>query len=467
MPALLTRLTARSWFWFGIAFLLFGVHVFTSRFHIQVYDANGYRELAYKLYNGGDFALLRFDSALRGYLYPLLYVPIVALANAQSIVSEEALIKLVGALVAGAIFGWLPALLWQRVTGTKLPPLRRGAFIVVGFLLWRDYFNYMLTDFPAVAGLVGALCLLLPRPTLAKSVLAGLLVAAVINMRPVYLVALPSVLAVGSWLAYHDSTRRWHIAVSRFLGAYALGFMLLSAPQWYINWENFGINRPLVIGIDYTDPAMVATGDLYLQKITDGFTVQKYETGIAVDYSNAQVQYLDLSGTALLALDFNRKMDSYGEYLQFVLRHPLDMLGLNARHLFNGLDVLYPTPYLYRVYTTTGLLAGMNYTLLFVAIIICMLRLNQLTVTHILLISALLIPALISVPLPVECRYVLSLHLLLVAIACFGWPATWTWRRLAPYRLPLVLTYLLFLTLCFTLSGATQALLREGPKLLN
>ncbi|MBT9394266.1 hypothetical protein KLP40_13930 [Hymenobacter sp. NST-14] len=466
MPPVFTRLASRSWFWFGVAFLLFGIHVFTSRFHTQVYDANGYWQLAQDLYQQNNFSLLNFRSGLRGCLFPLLYVPVVALDQA-GIFFAETLIKLLGVLLAAGLTAGLVPALWQRVSGQRVGAGRRALFIGVVFLLWRDYFNYTLTDFPALAGLGGALYLLHGRPTAGRLLLAGALAAFVVNIRPIYLVALPFLVLLGSVAVSRATTQPWHKTTGRFLLAFTAGFLLTSGPQWLINYRNFGVNRPLVIGIDFQDPGMVEAGDLYLLQMNAGFSMQKYETGIAADYPIPQVRYQDPAGTQLLQQNFNHKIDSYGEYLQVVAQHPADMVALNGRHLFNGLDVLYPTPYLYRVYTNTAVLAWINYTLLFLAGTVLLVRGQRLSRLALLTALPLLIPAFTAIPLPMECRYMLPLHWLLLAGACFGWPAAWTWRGLAGRRLALGLTYGAFVTACFVLSAHTQALLAEAPKLIT
>jgi hypothetical protein len=464
MISFVTRLTARRWFWFIFTTLLFGVHIFTSRFHEQSYDALGYWDLTKQLYNDGNFSLLKFNSSLRGYLLPLLYVPVLALSKSQTVITDVTLIKALGALLAGLLFGIQLPKLWHKSTGVPIGPLRRLLLIVAAFVLWRDYFNYTLTDFPAVAGLAGALCLLLPHPTIGRSLLVGALLAGVINIRPVYLVVLPIVMILGIWLSIRTDSYR---AIGRFLLPFLVGFGLMCVPQWIINTRLFNIPRPLVIGIDHNDPAMVASGDLYLLKITDGFFVQKYETSIAADHPHPQVFYRDPAGAALLAKDSNGKIDSYSEYVSFILAHPLDMLAMNLRHFFNGLDVLYPTPYLFRVYTSTAVLTWINYTLLFAASVLIVKRVQYLRPIQIVLLSIFLLPALITIPMPMECRYVLPMHLLLIAVACFGWPATWSWQHLEGRRFPLLLTYVLFISVCYMLSASTQMQLDTGAKLLS
>lgn len=467
MLSFVTRLTAQRWFWFSFATLLFGVHIFTSRFHEQVYDAQGYWGLAKTMYNEGHFSLLKFDSALRGYLLPLLYVPVLALSNWQTAVTDETLIKLLGTLLAGLLFGVQVPKLWQKATGTSISPLRRLLFITAAFLLWRDYFNYTLTDFPAVAGLVGALCLLLPRPTAGRTLLAGILIGGITNIRPIYLASTPLVALLIGVLAVQLARPDRYAQAVKLLAVYLAGFALVCIPQWHINQRNFASNRLLPIGINLEDPAMVKSGDLYLQQMNGGFFIQKYETSIAADYPIPQARYHDAAGARLLDLAPNRQIASYGDYFRLFIAHPLDIIALNLRHVFNGLDVLYPTPYLFRVYTSTSGVAFFNYTVLFAAAATVVLRVRRVRVLQWAIVLPILAPAGLMVPLPMECRYLMPAHLVLFAVACFGWPATWTWQRLKDWRLPFILAYVFFLGVCFMLSADTQVQLEEGLKLLS
>lgn len=466
ITTLSSRFASRPWFWFSFNLLLFGIHILTSGIKEQVYDAQGYWSLTQVLYDGGNFSLLNFDSALRGYLLPLAYVPAYWLVETSSFFSAPVLIKVMGALLAGLLFGFLFPRLWQAIT--RVAPSAGGQllFSLAAFMLWRNYFNYSLSDFPALAALLSALLLLLPRPTLRKVLLAGALVAAATNIRPIYLAAVPLVALLVGWLAARPAAGRWP-NVGKALLLYLTGFALLTAPQWLINRENFGSNWPLVIGIDMQDAAMLESGDLYLQQINMGLSTQKYETGIARDFPIPQISYHDPIGALILRENYNQKIDSYREYIELVLSRPFDLVALNARHLFNGLDVLYPTPYITRVYTNTARLALLNYTLLFAASVVLLRNISRVTPSQWLCVLPVIAPAILMIPLPVECRYLMPVHLLLLAIACFGWPAEWSWRSLAGRRLPALLAYLIFVSGCFVLSANTQAQLNISPKLLT
>lgn len=453
-------------FWFWLTTVLFGIHLFTSGIHQQVYDANGYWDLTYKLYNNGDFSLYNFDSALRGYLFPLLHVPMVVLAQLVPWLSADVLIKLLGAGMAGGLAGvWLPRL-WALLSQQPVAPLRRLLLIGFIFVLWRDYFNYSLTDFPVLVMEVGVLLLVLRRITPARMFVVGLLSAALINVRPVYQVVIPVLALLILWLST-DGLRTWSWRTLGVLaGVFVLGFAVVTLPQWLINRENFSSSRLLVIGIDFNDQEMAAKGDLYLQKLGEGLKLQKYETNIGTDHTTPVVGYVELTGAALLATDFNHSIDSYADYIKLIVEHPLDMATLWFRHLFNGLDVQYSTPYIRYVYSNSVRLAWLNYTVIFAALAVAFRHLGRLRVLHWLLLVVLLAPVVFSIPLGMECRYVLPLHLVLATVACYGWPAAWSWQGLKGHRLSVALAYLGFLLICFSLSGYTQMLIYQNPKLL-
>ena len=87
-----------------------------------------------------------------------------------------------------------------------------------------------------------------------------------------------------------------------------------------------------------------------------------------------------------------------------------------------------------------------------------------------LVLAGLLLPCLAVLPLSMEVRFLLPLHLLLLALGAFGpWP---TWAFASKRRLAVVgLAYGLFLLGCFALSARItraveprfQAYLRPGP----
>jgi hypothetical protein len=443
--------------------LLFGLYLLRSGYHEFAHDSAMYWALSGRYFRAGHFALLDYNDALRGYLLPLLLAGLRRLAQ-LSPVSGGSQVKLLGAALAALSFGWLGPALWRagRPTAPAVPAASRLLFGLLGFALWRDYFNFPLTDFLAPALLGGGVLLVLrPRRSWLGLLLAGAAWAAMVNMRPVYLAALPLLLLLTAAQLRLTSTN-WATAAK--LGVLALGAALVLLPQALINQRYFGRATPLVLAQDKD----WGIHDLYLQKLSLGVTEQKLESSIAPDYPAFLLRFRDEQGAALLRAEGITEFGSRLHYLSVMAHHPLAFAGLLSRHLFNGLDVQYPTPYLRQVYVRTWPLAALNYTLLFVALLKLALRGQpRLTWRRGLLLAAWLAPALATLPMSMECRFLLPLHLLLLAEAVFGPAPRPGWRALPGRQVAVVLlAYALFLLGCFSWSAATQRTLELGPRYL-
>ncbi|TGE26495.1 hypothetical protein [Hymenobacter metallicola] len=452
-----------KWLWFLLTFILFTVHLQTSRFEDQYYDAEFYWLLAksFDVDGGGQFSIYNFDTALRGYLYPLLNYPATVLVR-ESLEGESAgVIKFLGALWAGALFGVVCPALWEKVTGRPVTALRRLLFIVVCFVLWRDYFNFTLTDFPSTLVLFTALLLLYQSTSLPTIFAVGALVAAAVYMRPLYLLSVPFVLALlvqQLWVQHRQATSPGLVkaAVSRIL-VFAAAFLLVGAPQYLINTNSYNSNSYLVLAEGAGDVYSGKKQSLYLFLLKEGVSRQRYESNVGPTYPKPQVSFFDPEGKAMLAEEGRDNFDTYGEYFAFVGRHPVGMLKVYVRHFFNGLDLLYSGPYIYNIFGSTLLNRLVVYTVLFVALLVIVRRIRAVQPRHWLLLAAILITCLASVPLIIECRFLIPLHLLLYAVAFFGWPTEWTWRRVKLPQLLLVgLGFGLFMWLCFTVSATAQ-----------
>ncbi|SMB93528.1 hypothetical protein SAMN00120144_2653 [Hymenobacter roseosalivarius DSM 11622] len=463
-----------NWVWFGVVFLLFLIHLLTSRYHDLYYDSSGYWFLANTFDQKGAsrFSFYNFNSALRGYLLPLLHYPAAVIVREffPDAVSEAA--KSMGALWAGSVFGVVGPVVWEKVSGKAISNLRRLLFAGVGFVLWRDYFNFPLSDFPSVLALLLALLVAYRSQNYQSALATGAFVAAAVYIRPLSLLVVPFVaglLLLGP--SGQDSTAgikiSWLKQAVR-LGLFSLAFLLVGIPQYVINSNNYQSPDLLILGLGDGDFRINEVDNVYLFKINEGLDKQRYETNIGTDYPIPQAIYLDAAGRALLERNGNPVFDSYYKYLVFVVSHPADMAALYTRHFFNGLDVLYPGPYVSKIYGSTLPLSLVNYTVLFAALLVILLRVRQLQASHWLLVGALFITCLASMPLMIETRYFLPLNLLLYAVACFGWPTEWQWRMVPrKHVVSVALAYCFFLAICLTLSGNTQASLSLKPKTLQ
>ncbi|GGF27968.1 hypothetical protein [Hymenobacter cavernae] len=446
-----------SGWWFGSTFGLFYLYLHycasgTTEFQ---YDAQAYWNQAYQLSEGH-----LLGERVHGSSLALLYYPAVLMVRHAGLTDTE-VVQLMGAAMAALLFGVVAPALWQTVVvGSSLSGYRRGIFVGLGFLFWRDYFRFPLSDFPGLLALLGAL-LTASRshrrlPGLGWVLTSGVLLALAVNLRPIYLLAVPAVVGVVLWHRTAVVSRR---ALVISLLVLFSGFSVASLPQLLLNIDRFHSYSPLVDG-----------GGLLLWQLNKGLVIQKYETNVGTGYPVAQVIFRDVAGQALLSHDSLLVIPSRRAYLLFAMRHPVDMIALYARHLFNGLDVQYTSPYIVLVQQSTVGLALVNYTLQFGCLLLLFSRRagNRLTTTQGLCLLAVLLPCVLVAPFAMECRFLLALHVLLYAVLCFGWPAGGPWVSLAPpVRWRLVSAYVLYMLLCLALSSATQATLVGQPKLFQ
>lgn len=465
MVPILMKTNYSNWSYFFITFLLFTLHLLFSRYTILYYDSIGYWESAWAFDKNGEgtFSIYNFDNALRGYFMGLLYYPLVLFTRGETSDYTINVIKLTGALQAGLLFGVACPALWREVTKTVLAAWQRLLFVLICLWLWRDHFNFILTDFPACLALVAALLCAYRGRGWWHSLLAGALIAAAMYMRPVYLISTPFVLALLLQRQYQAGELRRYASLMLNAAVFIGSFLLVGLPQHLINKNNYQSNSFLPLG---RSEYYMINGEynLYLWHLNHGLLIQRYETNVGTEFPKPQIVYLDPSGKALLG---DRQLDSYPEYFLFALQRPFDMLALYARHLFNGLDVLYASPHVTKVYGNRISLELVNYTVIFFALVMILANIQHLRLQYVLLLLVIILPCLASMPLVVECRFFIPLHLTLYALACFGWSGSFSWR-LAPKRVAaLSICYGLFLIVCFTLSSNTQAMLDVGPGLLH
>ena len=429
------------------------------------YDAAQYWELSLKFTGPGGFSLLAYDEPLRGYLGPLLVLP------ARLLCHLTGWSMLTGARVLGAgwaalLFGVAIPQLWAQVMGRRLSGGRWLVLLGLTFLFWRDYFNFTLSDMPALTLLLlGLGCL--GRPGRRWAVLAGVLLAGAVNIRPIYLASAPG------WL--------WLLAAARLqLGqlagravALAAGLALVLLPQALINQRHFQQPTPLVLaGLPGAPP-------LFLKQLAWGTRFQRYETSLIPAIPRSLV-YADPGGQAALARLPGQGFASYGQYLRFVAGQPLAAATRYLRHLFNGLDIWYPTPYPMRLHPPgQAALRLLNYALLGLGLWLVAGAAHKswgsngswraAAPARLGVLLALVLPCLLALPTLMECRFLLPLHLaLLTGVAGCWQPVTW-WRGTGSLLRRLVVVGLAmgWLWGCWQLSASTARQLRppsEAPE---
>ncbi|MET4073465.1 hypothetical protein [Hymenobacter sp. UYCo722] len=432
------------------------------------FDAAEYWELSLKFTPPGGFSLLAFDEPLRGYLGPLLVLPARLLCHFTGW-SMLAGARVLGVGWAALLFGVAIPELWQRASGRAISGGRWLVLLGLGFVFWRDYFNFTLSDMPALTLLALGLAAL-GRRTWLWAAGAGLLLAAAINIRPIYVACLPGVL----WLLAGQGRSGALPHLSKLLAALVAGAALVLLPQLLINQRHFGQTSPLVLA------QRPGKEPLYLRQLAWGTAFQRYETSLVPTIPRSLV-YADSTGQRALAAVPGRSFSGYGEFLRFLVQHPFSSAARYARHLFNGLDIRYPTPYPTRLHPPgQTALRMLNYALLGIGLWLAWARWRAVrslngpvatpaTIRPIAVLLAVLLPCLLTLPTLMECRFLLPLHLLLLTGIAATWqPLAW-WRSLGgPVRqLAMLVLVTGWLWGCWQLSEGTAGQRRppsEAPQ---
>lgn len=446
-----------EFFCFPLVAGVYAVHLFLSGYDQFYYDALRYWEAGQLFDVGGHFSLLSFDYPHRGYALPLQNRGLQEVASAATL-GGVTIVKIWGALLAAT----LGVLVLPRVARRLFPSARIDAGRVLAlngliFLFWRDHFDFPLSDFPAL--LVACVALIgLLRATPAGYVVAGVGFGLAANVRPEYLPALAVSILVAAALPYRPwEWRRRGIATVLVVA----GALATSLPQILINHRHHDTWSPVVPG----------GRDIAMLQLTDGFRAQKYETyvGDPAGYPQPEVFYLDPATLHVLDQEHVSEISSYGQYVRIVVHHPAELAASYGRHVFNGLDVRYPTPYIRDLDDTSIVLSLLQYTLMFMAIARMLLPDARRALGRIRWagIVVLLSPCVTAIPGAVEPRFFLPVQMLIYMLVCFGPdPRAAFLAGGAGRRVGLAVTYVAFVLACLTLSSATLAQLEHpGPTL--
>jgi hypothetical protein len=441
------------------------LYLCTNDYPSFYYDSAHYWNISSSFWDNG-FSLLHFKDALRGYLFPLSLAVPFHVSNYDP-TTAFGFVHVMNAILAGLLFGVVAPHLWQSASnGRPLSAGRRAAFVGCGLVLWHGHFAFPLSDFPALLCFLTALWLIFKPEWWPRFFLVGLFLGASVNIRTMYLLAAPPLVGLLTYrMAVLERMPKARIAAA--IAVVVVGFAVVSLPQYLINLRHHGRATPLVLNQD-PDYWIENKPNLLLWQLNAGLHAQKYETSIDPRYAEGMMVYRDPMGEAMLQQEGIKVLKTTREYLAFAFHHPVNMIALLTRHLFNGLDIVYPMLYIRKVHSPSLVLRIFNYTVIFGAMLVALFGSKRgPSMQQILLVSILLAPCLAVIPFAIECRYLLPLHLLLYAIGAFGWPSHWDRRVLYQRRtIGVAAAYILFVGSCLALSAQVQSSLDIGGKML-
>jgi 4-amino-4-deoxy-L-arabinose transferase-like glycosyltransferase len=405
----------------------------------------------------GRFSLLNFNSPLRGYFLPLVNRELRAIADALSW-NHSSLAKLFNVL----IFSLIATVLVPRLAELTWPDrpwglARRLALAAILILLWGGYLAFPLSDFPAVAAVLLALVAAARSDSLLWMLTAGIACGIAIDMRPAYLLLAPilAVMVLMDWWRDSSRGRRANVRRALCVGLALLGFAAVSVPQSLATHRHFG-TWSFIPGS--------AAGLASLQ-YTDGMRLQLYNTYVGTGEPGPQMNYIDATGTRLLEQD-GGTIQSTSQYVKLIASHPLAMLGLFARHLINGLDHRYNTPYVEHLPGSDAWMRIAGFAFVFLALmrVAWPATRRRLGVAHWRYQVALLASGITAIVSAVETRFMLPAALVsYMLVLTPGWSGS---IRAAPFRLrrslalalPLLFLAAFIVIVLSVVNGATRQL---------
>jgi hypothetical protein len=304
-----------------------------------VYDSANYWELSETFNHNGHFSFLHYEYlGIRGYAMPLTFYLLHEVGSlfgsapsTDVVVFNSALFALTAAVLGPS----LVAVAWPERRWGLLPRLGVGALFLI---FWSGYLNYPLSDFPALVAAVLTVVAVSHWRSPAWLGLAGFSAAYAVDARPAYLLLIPLGIMVVAYSWWRDRDKARFPAGRRLacVVTFVVGLALVSAPQSLVE-HHYGY------GLSPLPGGNTLAGLQY----TEGLRLQRYETFIGS--SLPSMDYLDPHGEALLAELEGGEVENTSQYAEIILHHPVTIAGVFLRHVVNGLDQRYTTPYVERL----------------------------------------------------------------------------------------------------------------------
>ncbi len=306
------------------------------------YDSGGYWGLGDTFTRNGHFSLLNYEDGVRGYSLPLIFL---ILRDVGGLVTDTAWLLVV--LLNSALFALIGGVLAPRLGAIAWPQLRWSVprrLVLAGLILafWHGYLSYPLSDFPAFAAALLAIVAVSSPDSARWMPIAGASAALAFEIRPAYVLLMPILilLVLWSWREGGDADWRRRILC---LGLFAAAAALIAVPQSLVEHHRGSGYSPIPGG-----------SELAGLQYTEGLQLQRYDTYVGGEPSQARMLYVDPHTAGIVAGLDGKPVKSTGQYAEIVVQHPVTMFGVFLRHVVNGLDQRYPTPYIERLQTSSS-----------------------------------------------------------------------------------------------------------------
>lgn len=397
------------------------------------FDSGGYWSLSESFTGSGHFSFFDFQDPLRGYTLPLI---LWSLRNVSELVTDNSSLMVKAfnattfALIGTVLAPALAKLAWPEA---RWSAIRRLALLAAILVFWNGYLSFPLSDFPALAAALAALVAIGRSSSPPWLLLAGFAGGLALNIRPAYVLLPALMLGLLAWSWIEGGDARPGSPARGALCALALlaGFAIVSVPQSISQHKRYGDFDPIPGG-----------STLAKVQYTTGLKLQRYDTYLS---ATPRMEYVESHTGAILAGLDDGAVNDLGEYLGLVAAHPITMGGVFVRHLVNGLDQRYTTPFVETIESERGTLDSAWHLLLratgFLIVFLALVRVAVPAIRRGLGPSrwrypaALAIVAISAAPSAMEARFMLS-GFTLAAMVVFapGWSSGLSEWRTEPTR---------------------------------
>ena len=409
-----------------ITVVTFLVCIFYSK-NIILFDSGDYWSRGELLWKKG-FSIYNFPDAFRGYIFPL-YVGIIGKVGGVNG------FKILNSIIIGILFGYLFPRLFSP---DKVHPFKIICCFLLFFVLFSGLMIHPLSDLLALGMCVCSIEIYNDIFTCNSSwkkgvllFLCGITCYFAYNIRTIYLFADIYILVMLLVSIWRQQTR-----IIRKIGNTLLmagGFGFAGIPQLLLN-RHFGDGLSI----------WVPTSSLMKTQLFWGLQYQRYDTfaGTFSGHPAAQMYFIDSVGQALLAKEGISGFSTWGEFIKFFFKYPIEIGGIYIRHFINMLLPCWPNQYVYNLDNNKVLLALLSLIITFLfGMVIC----EKLSINNLVYIKfiPLLIPVLFILPGAVEVRFFIAVYLLIIYTLGFNTD----WKKLFQYIRRHLLKVIIFFTL--------------------
>lgn len=357
-------------------------------------------------------------------------------------VNDVVFFRLYSSLLFALLTSYFFPYLFSYILNMKIGLASLFLFSGMVFFFFRGYFLHPQTDFLAFTFLLLSVNILIFASNRHKNTYlyycaAGVLFGCSVMTRYNYILSVPILVLFLMLTLQSRQTNK--LLTFKLLTCFAIPCIVL------VSANSFSTNNKLT------------SNNLLELKLKDGMLHQKIEWNAGdAKYPGALV-VPERRGSEILRIE-GVDTDPYNglsveKYFELYKKYPLDMVLISLQHLFNGLDITYSSVYIYDLHASRVLLSLVNYLVIFLSLVILSTKFSLWWRSEkfpLLLLSAIVIPTMSSIPFMVEVRFFMPLTMTFIGISIFGLRDST--NTIKANGLHMYLAF--FVALCFLLSAS-------------